>query len=111
MTILDTIDNAISDWGTSADAMRWTPEPPSPTPGPLIIVPTMDDLARAARLAADFERVRVHMTAIATQFAEAMMGVGAALRPLFDEVRGGQPKRPARVSQIRRAYRAKGRHW
>lgn len=27
-TILDTIDNAIRDWQTSPDAMRWTPEPP-----------------------------------------------------------------------------------
>ncbi len=25
--ILDTIDNALEDWGTSDDAMRWRPEP------------------------------------------------------------------------------------
>ena len=28
--ILDQIDGAIDDWSVSQDAMRWTPEPPSP---------------------------------------------------------------------------------
>ncbi len=29
--VLDLIDNAVGDWETSRDAMRWTPDPPKPT--------------------------------------------------------------------------------
>ena len=27
MSIIDTIDNAVQDWATSGDAMRWSSEP------------------------------------------------------------------------------------
>lgn len=34
LDIIDTIDEALSDWTVSADAMRWTPDSAAVTPDP-----------------------------------------------------------------------------
>ncbi|MEU7771241.1 hypothetical protein AB0C44_07935 [Micromonospora taraxaci] len=104
--VLDTIDRAVSDWETSADAMRWTPEPPK-QPIPLVYLPSVDEVVIAARTAEAFAQVRIQMSAVAEKFAEAMKGIAAALAPLLK-----QPSaRPERVAHLRRSYRSKRRHW
>lgn len=54
MNILDTIDNAIADWGTSPDAMRWTPDTPKPPTVPPIRIepPRIDTAALTAAMQA-----------------------------------------------------------
>ncbi|PWR08589.1 hypothetical protein DKT68_15345 [Micromonospora acroterricola] len=122
MSIVDTIDHAISDWETSPDAMRWAADASAPQPasgGIAGLAEALDIpltqwqqlvLAHPTRMAADFDRVRVSFTAAATQFAEAMKGIGAALRPILDEGLWTEAPRLARVTRLRRAYRAKRRH-
>lgn len=43
--IVDTIDHALDDWSTSADAMRWTPEAPTVRARPVVRL----DLVEIAR--------------------------------------------------------------
>lgn len=61
------------------------------------------------------EQITVRFDATARQMrrivAEAMKGLGDALRPLLDEIRTAEQGRPERVSRLRRAYRAKRRGW
>ncbi len=104
-SILDTIDNAIADCGVSADAMRWTPEPP----------PFADDASEVARLIGEgAESIWVRIVAafepLARQFAEAAEAFkGARLTyALIDEAYRNQ-RRPERVTRMRRAYRARRR--
>lgn len=120
MSILDTIDNAINDHELSTDAMRWTPERATAA-GPDIasFAESLDFpltewqqriLDHRDRIEVDLGRVHVHMRIVADQFAQAMKGIAAAFQPLIDEThRALELRRPARVTQLRRAYRAKRR--
>lgn len=127
-SILDTIDNAIADYELSADAMRWTTERPALAAGGHVaatpdvaafvescgLVLTEWQRQVANRLCT--EQITVRFDAAAWQMrrivAEAMKGLGDAIRPLLAELRKGEPCRPERVARMRRAYRAKrGGRW
>ena len=49
--VLNSIDHALHDWDTSADAMRWTPEVPKPPAVPTVIdmLPSMVRVARVVQ--------------------------------------------------------------
>ncbi|TDC34201.1 hypothetical protein E1211_17795 [Micromonospora sp. 15K316] len=100
-SILDTIDNAIADWETSADAMRWTPEAPEQPTGLVIHTPTLEQLATAAQIAAAgdvFARIGAHFE----QIRRALEPAWRALAPLVEADR--ELQRRQRVSRIRREY-------
>ncbi|MEU5946298.1 hypothetical protein ABZ793_12140 [Micromonospora sp. NPDC047465] len=112
-SILDTIDNAITDYETSTDAMRWTPEPPATPPAPPVLLPAITITpeqaeAMRARLAAAFEPVRAHLARI----GEALKQSWDGMQPMLSEAQRLEQARAARVSRIRGDYRAKrGRRW
>lgn len=125
--ILDTIDNAIADYELSADAMRWTPNPSAPaTGGRITPAPDVAAFAESCGLVLTewqrqvanglyAEQITVCVDAAVEPFrraaAEAIRGLSLAFAPLVDELRRGKRQRSVRVTQIRRAYRAKRKRW
>jgi hypothetical protein len=91
VTITDTIDNAIRDYGTSPDAMRWAPDAPQVT--------------KPQPPATASVRIHINTAPIVDAFAElrrAFQNFGAALAHL--ERAEAHPARSVRVRQIRAAY-------
>ena len=76
MSIIDTIDNALDDWQTSADAMRWTPD--AEHARPTMPRPTV---AMVARFVVDMEPFRRAMEQIAKTIAET----AERLRPWLEK--------------------------
>jgi hypothetical protein len=89
--VLDNIDHALHDWDTSADAMRWTPEPinaPQPT--------VMDITASMIRVAEVMRDAQEKLARAFTNMASQVVKIQAELRRLM----AGQREAEA---QIRRS--------
>jgi hypothetical protein len=95
LSITETIDQAIRDYGVGPDAMRWSPGEPASDPARVVhhFVPGM-----IARWDVDF--------------VEGMRGLGTALGVWFDEVkRLESPEEQARRARLRRMHSAHPAKW
>lgn len=97
MSIIDTIDNAIRDYGVSEDAMRWAPEPSREAqfrPMPTVVV--------------RFEVDTREFVLSVGQAREAARRAGLAkLWTWIDETRDWQAAKRERIRRIHQLYRAK----
>lgn len=85
--IIDTIDGAIEDWTTSADAMRWRPpgaeEPAPPTPPRVLFVINGVNEPRPAITAADLEAMGERLREIGRAYTEMFTRAWEAAAPAF----------------------------
>lgn len=99
-TTIELIDNAVADWETSADAMRWSPEPPALSPAR---VPLMIRIEPA-----DLEALNASVTRavqVFRDFGNALTRAYAGpIRELQRTFAQPPPARPERVRRLRSEY-------
>lgn len=123
--IIDAIDHAITDYETSGDAMRWTPEPPVDPPereGQHVswieydetqlwpVAPTDDELAAAFDPLGNTRDIIVVLQPHFGRFVEVMWDIHHALERLWQEIRrNGPAPLPIDGHEYRRRTRARRR--
>jgi hypothetical protein len=108
MSITDSIDNAIWDYGVGPDAMRWSPEDPNgDLPRQAIATFRLDDDFIDA-----FEFDPGHFVEAFERAREAMQELGETLGAWFDETkRLTSPEDQARHGRLRRMHSAHPAKW
>lgn len=101
--VLDSIDHALHDWDTSADAMRWTPEP-IPVPPQLDPEAVRLALVRVGEVAT---RAVEAYRSIFTQFAAKMADLLPRMNELGRQIREAQAAE--RQHNLHVAYRHRTR--
>jgi hypothetical protein len=92
--ILDTIDGALHDYAMSADAMRWTPDPPTRAGSQFDLTPEQTEaLARAAARSVEIT-------------AEAISGFGVALIQAAHKLSGLFANLERRIAEMDPAIRS-----
>jgi len=77
--ILDTIDGALTDYGTSPDAMRWSPEPEAANPGPHLYVEPRIQRSIQTWIHVEIEPFREAISRAMRAFAEVWQPVYTAM--------------------------------
>lgn len=121
--IIGLIDNAIEDWETSDDAMRWTPDPPTGPRRPTDQHINADGFV--ALTPAQIESIHTYMRETAAAYSAAIMQAWEAYKPAIEHlgkvvvdltevlegIDGTGPATPAAVSPRVPAYQDARPRW
>ena len=103
--VLDQIDHALHDWGTSRDAMRWSPEAaPPPTP-----VPAFDPVAFSTAVNRFAAAYREAMRGFALKLNEWSPVLSRAFRLMQQMDTEGQIRRSAMRREYHRRQKRRSR--